>query len=354
MERYKIAVLAPKDYEKSERGEDLINFALEEKDIDLIFIDGDSSIEEIVSICFGIKSIITQGVYKYITELASKLDSLKLIQTPSAGTDWLDKSKLSELGVSVSNNGGGNAVAVAEHAIALMFAIYRKLDLQIENLKKGNYQDFAVPDLMDNISFANKNTNSKSYTPGTWNRNEYHTLVGKRVGIVGLGRIGSRVAKRLTGWECELVYSDVANFPENYINATNATKVSMDELLSTSDIITLHVPLERTTHHMISSNEFNMMNPNAILINTSRGPVVDETELIQALKDKKLFGAGLDVTEIEPIDMDNPLLSLDNVILTPHFATRAYESEINIASFAIKNASKVARGDDPESIVPPV
>jgi phosphoglycerate dehydrogenase-like enzyme len=351
MERYKIAVLAPKDYEKSERGEDLINFALDENDIDLIFIDGDSSIEEIVSNCYGIKSIITQGVYKYITELASNLDSLKLIQTPSAGTDWLDKSELSELGVSVSNNGGGNAVAVAEHAIALMFAIYRKLDLQIENLKKGNYQDFAVPDLMDNIAFANKNTNNKSYTPGTWNRNEYHTLVGKRVGIVGMGRIGSRVAKRLAGWECELVYNDVLNFPDNH---TNATKVSMDELLSTSDIITLHVPLERTTHHMISYDEFNMMKSNTILINTSRGPVVDETELIQALKEKKIFGAGLDVTEIEPIDMNNPLLLLENVILTPHFATRAYESEINIASFAVRNASKVARGDNPDSVVPPV
>ena len=104
---------------------------------------------------------------------------------------------------------------------------------------------------------------------------------------------------------------------------------------------------------MISTDELKMMKSNAILINTSRGSVVDEQALIEALNQKIIFGAGLDVTEVEPIEMDNPLLHLENVILTPHFATRAYESEINIASFAVKNASKVARGDKPDS-VPPV
>ncbi len=352
MERFSIAVLAPKDYDKSERGKDLIHFAEIEKDIDLIFVDGDDSIENIVEKCVNVKSIITQGVYKYITDLAMKLNSLKLIQTPSAGTDWLEKSKLYEMGVSVSNNGGGNAVAVAEHAIALMFAVNRKFDLQISNVKSGNYQDFAIPDLMDNIKFTNNKPST--YTPGTWNRKEYHTLAGKKVGIIGLGRIGSRVAKRLAGWECDLIYHDIANFSSQYINETNAKKVNLHELLSTSDIVTLHVPLERTTKHMISSEEFNIMKPNSILINTSRGPVVDEKALIEALNQKEIFGAGLDVTETEPIEMDNPLLKLENVILTPHFATRAYESEINIASFAVRNASKVARGESPESVVPPV
>ena len=103
--------------------------------------------DKIIEECTNVKSIITQGVYKYITELAKNLDSLKLIQTPSAGTDWLEKSKLYELGVSVSNNGGGNAVAVAEHAIALMFSVYRKLDLQISNVKSD-----SVPSLMRNFS----------------------------------------------------------------------------------------------------------------------------------------------------------------------------------------------------------
>ena len=151
MKRYSVAVLAPKGYEETERGKDLIYFASKEHDVDLIFVDGELSLDKIIEECTNVKSIITQGVYKYITELAKNLDSLKLIQTPSAGTDWLEKSKLYELGVSVSNNGGGNAVAVAEHAIALMFSVYRKLDLQISNVKSGNYQDFAVPDLMDDI-----------------------------------------------------------------------------------------------------------------------------------------------------------------------------------------------------------
>tara|TARA_B100000676_G_scaffold102217_1_gene102017 strand:+ start:38 stop:1096 length:1059 start_codon:yes stop_codon:yes gene_type:complete len=352
MKRYCVAVLAPKDYEDTERGKDLIYFASKENDIDLIFVDGESPMDKIIEECTNVKSIITQGVYKYITELAKNLESLKLIQTPSAGTDWLEKSKLYELGVSVSNNGGGNAVAVAEHAIALMFSVNRKLDLQISNLKSGNYQDFAIPDLMDDIKYT-KNPSS-TYTPGSWNRTEYHTLVGKKIGIIGLGRIGSRVAKRLYGWECELLFHDVAKFPDLYIKETNAKQVSLDELLSSSDIVTLHVPLEKTTKHMISTDELKMMKSNAILINTSRGSVVDEQALIEALNQKIIFGAGLDVTEIEPIEMNNPLLDIENVILTPHFATRAYESEINIASFAVKNASKAARGDNPDSVVPPV
>ena len=356
MSKYKIAVLASNGYEDSERGRDLINFASKEKDIELAFIDGDSDLENIVTKCKGITALITQGVYKYITDLVAKVDSIKLIQTPSAGTDWLEKSKLAEFGVSVANNGGGNAVAVAEHAIALMFSVNRKLDLQIKNLKEGNYQNFAVPDLMDNIfeTETSQNKNSQSYTPGSWNRSEYHTLVGKRIGIIGLGRIGSRVAKRLHGWECEIVYHDIVDFPEQYIKDSGAQKVSLNELLLTSDIVTVHVPLERTTYHMLSVEEFNMMKNSALIINTSRGPVVDEKALINALKSKQIFGAGLDVTEIEPIKMDNPLINIENVILTPHFATRAYESEINIAKFAVTNAAKVARGDKPESIVPPV
>ena len=266
------------------------------------------------------------------TELVRKVPSVKLVQTPSAGTDAYDKHALASMGVKVANHGGANAVAVAEHAIALIVAVYRKLDRQIADVKALAWSDriLAQPE------------------------GEFHTLVGKRVGIVGLGRIGSRVAKRLQGWECEVVYHDIKDFAREYEEAAHATRVDLRTLLATSDVVSLHVPLDPPTRHMISTRELALMKPTALLINTCRGPVVDERALVQALADKVIFGAGLDVVETEPIRADNPLLAMDNVILTPHQATRAIESAINAKSFVVENISRLARGEEIESVVEPV
>jgi phosphoglycerate dehydrogenase-like enzyme len=298
--------------------------------IDLRFVDSELPLDDIVEQCEGAVVLLPQGARSPITEIAEKVGTLKLVQTFSAGTDYLDKAALAELGVDVANNGGANAVAVAEHAIGLMFSTNRKLDVQIESVKAGTWMAIGG------------------------DRTEFHTLVGKRIGIVGLGRIGSRVAKRLAGWECELVYSDVIDHDEEYVAATGAKQVDFDELVSTCDIITLHVPLDRVTRHMMSTREFEMMKPTAILINTCRGPVVDENALIKALESNQIFAAGLDVTEIEPIEADNPLPTMDNVVVTPHLATRAIESEWNSSQFTMENAGRVVRGEDPDWIVKPV
>ena len=296
--------------------------------VELKHVSSDLPLDEIVEQAKDAVVILPNGAFKEMTELARRLPNLKMIQTFSAGTDYLDKAALAEMGVVVANNGGANAVAVAEHAIGLMFSVYRKLDKQIQSVKDGTWMVGVTGD-----------------------RTDFHTLVGKRVGIVGLGRIGSRVAKRLQGWECEVVYHDVVNFPADYVEAAHATKVGFEELLKTSDIVTLHVPLERTTRHMMSDAEFDMMKETAILVNTCRGPVVDEEALVRALNAKKIFAAGLDVTEIEPIEMNNPLLKMENVILTPHLATRAIESEWNAAENTITNAARVARGEKPFLVV---
>jgi phosphoglycerate dehydrogenase-like enzyme len=267
-----------------------------------------------------------------VTELAKKVPTVKLVQTPSAGTDMYDKVALAKLGVQVANHGGANAVAVAEHAIALMVAVYRKLDRQIACVKAGAWSDPIVA------------------SP----EGEFHTLVGKRVGIVGLGRIGSRVAKRLYGWECEVVYHDIKDFSREYVEAAHAERVTFDSLLRTCDIVSLHVPLDPPTRHMVSEREFGLMRPTAVLINTCRGPVVDEAALIRALEARAIFGAGLDVTETEPIEMSNRLLGMPNVVITPHQATRAVESVVNAKNFVVENLSRLARGEPPESIVDPV
>ncbi len=264
-------------------------------------------------------------------EVAQRAPNLKLIQTTSAGTDRLDKTTLGEMGIRVSNNGGGNAVAVAEHTIALLVSTIRKLQLQFNAVKAG---EWAGDIRAAWFSQANE-------------------IAGKTVGIVGLGRIGSRVARRLQGWECDIIYADIVDPEEGIEEELGLTRVSLDELLQSSDIITLHVPLGSQTRGMISDREFDMMKPTAVFINACRGPVVDEAALIRAMEAGKIAQAGLDVLEEEPTPVDNPLLKMDNVLITPHLASFSQESGEKSRTFAMYNAQRVLRGEDPESIVLP-
>ena len=263
-------------------------------------------------------------------EWAAKAKHLRLVQALSAGVDYLPVRDLAEMGIKVANNRGANAVAVAETAVVLMVAAHRKLAKQFRQLEHGQYaQGFFE----------------------TWE--QYHELTGKRVGIVGLGQIGSRVAKRLAGWECEVVYYDIVKVPPEKERECNVKRLPLDDLIRTSDVITLHVPLTVQTRGMISDREFGMMKPGAVLVNTCRGPVVDEAALIRALRAKKIAGAGLDVTEVEPIAADNPLLKMDNVFLLPHLAGLSIEAREKALDFAAYNAGRVAACQEPEGVVPP-
>ena len=263
-------------------------------------------------------------------EWAAKAKHLKLVQALSAGVDYLPVRDLAEMGIKVANNRGANAVAVAETAVVLMVAAYRQLAKQFRQLEHGQYaQGFFE----------------------TWE--QYHELTGKRVGIVGLGQIGSRVAKRLAGWECEVVYHDVVKVPPEKERECNVKRLPLDDLIRTSDVITLHVPLTVQTRGMISDRELGMMKPGAVVVNTCRGPVVDEAALIRALRAKKIAGAGLDVTEVEPVQPDSPLLKMDNVFLLPHLAGLSIEAREKALDFAAYNAGRVAAGQEPEGVVPP-
>jgi phosphoglycerate dehydrogenase-like enzyme len=299
-------------------------------------VNSDKSFEDIVRASAG-GIAITTPVYRAIREglindLVQKVPTIKLVQAASAGTDRFDKKRLAELGCAVANHGGANAVAVAEHAIALMFGISRKFHKQMADVRAGlwNSEITALP------------------IP------EFRTLVGKQVGIIGLGNVGSRIAKRLQGWECNVVFHDVRTFDDAYVAAAGAKPMPLDQLLATSDIVSVNVPLERTTRYLISDRELALMKPTAILINTARGPVVEEAALVRALRNRQILGAGLDVTEKEPIDLENPLFGFDNVILTPHMATRALESDLNTLRFVLANIDRLARGEALQSVVLPV
>lgn len=298
--------------------------------LDIVALPQGVTQEEVIKAVADATVIIPWG-RTFNLEVARAAKKLRLVQVLSAGTDYLPVNEMAEMGIKTANNFGGNAVAVAEYAVMLMVLAWRQARVQIRQLYEGKY----------NQGFFER-----------WE--EFHELTGKRVGVIGLGRIGSRVAKRLAGWECEIVYHDVVRIPPADEKAAGARRVPLDELLKSSDIVTLHVPLNRVTRGMISDREFALMKPTAILVNTCRGPVVDEKALIRALQAGRIAGAGLDVQELEPVSMDNPLLRMENVVLTPHLAGLSIEAREKSLDFAVHNAMRVAEGKEPESVVLPV
>ena len=298
--------------------------------IELKWVDSDQDQAVIADQLRGVTSVI-MGPAEFSVELARACPDVKFVQMYSAGYDRMDISGLAELGVKVANNGGANAIAVSEHTVALIVALFRKLQLQFNATRDGLWNANIRQDWLH----------------GAWE------VAGKTVGIVGAaGRIGGRVARRLQGWECSIIYTDPVPMSEKDEARLGAKRVSLSELLKTSDVVSLHVPLSDQTRHMISDNELGMMKSTAILINTCRGPVVDEKALIRALQEGRIAGACLDVLEVEPADADNPLLKMDNVLVTPHLATMTREAFERSRQFAILNAARAARGEEPESVIP--
>jgi len=192
---------------------------------------------------------------------------------------------------------------------------------------------------------------------GRWRGNDFNSaklyeLEDKTLGIVGLGNIGKKVARRARGFDARVQYYDVLRLTEAEEDALGVRFVLLAELLRTSDIVTLHVPLTDVTRGMIGARELGLMKKDAILINTCRGPVVDEPALYQALKERKIGGAGLDVLMDEPPAKDNPLFTLPNVTLTPHSAGPTWENWLGRFRNGFDNIQRVAAGRKPLWIIP--
>jgi phosphoglycerate dehydrogenase-like enzyme len=174
----------------------------------------------------------------------------------------------------------------------------------------------------------------------------------KTVGIVGFGHIGREVARCLLGFQATTLYYDVARAAPEVEQEFKARQVPLEELLRQSDLVTLHTPLLPQTRALIGAPQLALMKPTAILVNTARGPIIDEVALYEALKAKRIMGAGLDVFMREPIDPKNSLLELDNVVISPHIAGSTYDTWFRRLDLAFGNITRVARGEAPAYVIP--
>ncbi len=259
-------------------------------------------------------------------ELLSQCKGLKVISNVAVGYNNIDVKACTRYGVMVTNTPGVLDDTTADFTWALLLATARRVveaDKYLRSLKWKGWE------LMDFLGY-----------------DVHHKVLG----ICGLGRIGRGVARRARGFEMEILYTDINRVESCVEEELEARFVDKKTLLSRSDFITLHVPLFPETTHYISKEELSLMKPNAILINASRGPVVDEKALVWALKEGRIAGAGLDVYEREP-EVEPELLGMDNVVLAPHIASASRETRLRMAMMAAENLVEALHGKRPPNLV---
>lgn len=274
----------------------------------------------------GLLPLLTERIDEEVMDAGR---GLRVISNYAVGYNNIDVEAATERGIYVTNTPGILTDTTADCAFALLMAAARRIPEADRHVKAGRW--------------------IHAWGPRMFIGSDVH---GKTLGIVGLGRIGKAIARRGKGFDMRIVYSDYTRMPE-IEDELGAEFMGLDELLREADYVSLHVPLNDSTHHMIGERELSMMKETAYLINTSRGPVVDEDALYRALRDGAIAGAGMDVFEKEPIDRDSPLLGLENIVVTPHIASASVETRTKMAVTAATNLVSVLQGRDPPHLVNP-
>jgi glyoxylate reductase len=272
----------------------------------------------------GLLCLLTDPIDR---EVINSEPKLKMIANYAVGYNNIDVKAATEKGIPVSNTPDVLTDTTAEMAWALLFSVARRTVEGDRFTRAGKFNGWA-PLLMLGQDISNKT-----------------------LGVVGTGRIGTAFALKSKGFNMEVLYFD-ENRNEKLEKELGAKKVDLSTLLKESDYVSLHVPLIDATHHMIGEKELQLMKKNAILINTSRGPIIDEKVLVKALKEKRIFGAGLDVYEQEPI-IEKELLALDNVVLQPHSASATTETRTKMAIMAAENMMAGLSGKIPPNCINP-
>jgi glyoxylate reductase len=272
------------------------------KDFEIIFPKGDHFTDEEINPHLNETYVIVSIFgYKLKQEIIDKAPNLKLIANYGVGYDNIDIPYVSQKGITVTNTPDPVTEPTAELAMGLMIAVSRQIGFFNNQLRKPEGIQTGV---MKNLST---------------------TLTGKTLGIIGMGAIGQALARRAIAFGMKIIYHNRKQLTAKIENDYQTQRVPLKDLLTQADVVSLNTPLTAETHHMISKNELAMMKNTAFLINTARGPVIDQEELIKALEKKEIAGAGLDVYENEP-DIPQELLKMDNVVVTPHVGTATLET----------------------------
>lgn len=294
---------------------------LKEYSSDLVFNTTGKPLEgeKLVSLLQGCDGYIA-GLDGVTREVMEKCPSLKAVSRYGVGCDRVDLKAARELQINVANTPGANSQSVAELAFGMLIAIARQIPYLHETTKEGK-----------------------------WIRTTGSELYGKTIGIVGLGAIGKRVAKCCSGFDMKVLsYDPFMN--EEYCRENGIISTTLKDLLANSDFITLHLPLNDSTRHLIDKKAIALMKKGAILVNASRGGIIDEDAAYEALKSGHLGGLGLDAFEQEPPE-NSPLFGLDNVVLTPHAGAHTKEAVDRMAEMAVENLIEMLEGHDCKYIV---
>jgi len=275
----------------------------------------------------GLLCLLTDTVDAQVLDAAPHL---RVISSYSVGYDHIDVAAATRKGVYVTYTPGVLTETTADLAWSLLLCSARRVVEADNYVRRGVWAIGWSPDLLLGAD-----------------------VYGKTLGIVGLGRIGQAVAARAVGFNMRVLYQDVVRASPQVEEKFRLRYASLDELLSESDFISLHIPLSKDSFHLINEERLKLMKPNATLINTSRGAVIDQKALAKTLRERRIAAAALDVFEKEPIDKSDPLLRMNNVVLLPHLGSATREARSRMAQLAASNLLSVLKGEIPPHLVNP-
>jgi len=260
-------------------------------------------------------------------EVFNAAPKLKIVSQLAVGFDNIDIAEATRRGIYVTNTPEVLTDTTADFAWALLMTIARRVVEADKYVRTGKWKVSWHPAMLSG-----------------------RDIYGATIGIIGAGRIGYAVAKRAKGFDMRVLFYDVIPRPEMEKDF-RAKKVDLDTLLKESDFVSVHVPLMKETHHLVNAQKLSLMKKTAYLINNSRGPVVDEKALYEALREGQIAGAGLDVFEQEPTPVDNPLLKLDNVVVAPHISSASLETRAKMSEMVAENLVAFFEGKRPPNLV---
>ena len=298
-----------------------IDMLREHFEVDVNYTENRLTKKEMIETFNNYDGILALLSDKIDEDIISSCPNVKIIANYAVGFNNIDIDAAKKYKKIITNTPDVLADTTAETAWALLFAVARKIVEADKYVRDGKWKKFSMTNMLG------------------------QDIYNKTIGIIGAGSIGRRFSEKARGYNMHINYYN-RNRDFEFEKQYNAEYKTLEELLSQSDFISLHVPLTKETHHLIGKKELSLMKPTGILINTSRGPVVDEKALIEILRERKIYGAGLDVHEFEP-NVPEEMLKMDNVVLLPHIGSASMETRNNMSTLAASNIINVLSGKNP-------